>query len=171
MNAKEWKVLFKCLSCFSSPSCLSCLSSLSCLTCLRYFFPEAVAKCLLKWPAWKVFMIVFVWKMEVVHKQVRGCLILHNLQLACFFRKLEVIWTAVRAVLRRSLWMINHESINEWLTDLYSSRAARVAEYNLLSNYNLIIHTIRQQNQDTKGQRVLRMSSVTLVGLPCHPLI
>ena len=35
-------------------------------------------------------LVVFVRKLEVVHKQVRSCLISYNLQLACV-RKLEVI--------------------------------------------------------------------------------
>ena len=50
--------------------------------------------------------------------------------------------------------------------DLCRYRAARAAKNNLLSDYNLTILTIRQQNKDTKGQRVVRMSSVTLGGLP-----
>ena len=38
--------------------------------------------------------IAFVGKLEVVHKEVEGCLISYNLQLACI-RKLEVIWPLV----------------------------------------------------------------------------
>ena len=36
-----------------------------------------------KWPAWKVSMVVFIRKLEVVHKNIGGCLISYNLQLAC----------------------------------------------------------------------------------------
>ena len=72
-------------------SLFSCLSSLSCLTCLWYFSPEEVAKCLLKWPPWKVSSVLFVKKLEVVHKRVGGCLISYNLLVACV-RKLEENW-------------------------------------------------------------------------------
>ena len=43
----------------------------------------------------KVSMVVFVWKLEVVHKKTGGCLISYNLQLACV-KKLEVIWPDAR---------------------------------------------------------------------------
>ena len=79
----SWKVKFKCYSCFF-PS-LPCLSSLSYLTCLWHFSPDVVAKCLPKWPAWKVSLVGFVRKLEVVHKHVGSCLI------SCL-RKLEVNW-------------------------------------------------------------------------------
>ena len=49
-------------------------------------------------------MVEFFRKLVVVQKQVGGCLIPYNLQLACA-RKLKVIWPDVCALLRRSLWM------------------------------------------------------------------
>ena len=61
--------------CPDKTSCLSYRSSLYSLTCLWYFSPERVAK----WLAWKVSVVVlFVMKLEVVHKQVGGCLISYN---------------------------------------------------------------------------------------------
>ena len=51
-------------------------------------------------------------KLEVVHKEVWGCLISYNLQVACV-RKLEVIWPDARSLLRRSLWMMNHYSLTQ----------------------------------------------------------
>ena len=53
--------------------------------------PEVVTKCPIKWPAWKVSMVIFVRKLEVVQKQVRGFMIPYYLQLACVW-KLEIIW-------------------------------------------------------------------------------
>ena len=43
-------------------------------------------------------------KLEVVHKEVGGCLISYNLQLACI-RKLEVIWPDACSLPRRWLWI------------------------------------------------------------------
>ena len=43
----------------------------------------------------KFSMVAFVRKSEFVHKQVGGCLISYNLQLACV-KKLEVIWPCKR---------------------------------------------------------------------------
>ena len=90
------------------------------LSVLSLVFLSRVTKCLPKWPAWKVSMVVFVRKLEVVHKQVGGCLISYEFQLACtyflsiFFliRKLEVIWPDGRTLPRRSLWLMNHEWIS-----------------------------------------------------------
>ena len=50
--------------------------------------------------------------LEVVHKEVGGCLISYNLRLACV-RKLEVIQSDVRAFLRHSLKINYHELMSE----------------------------------------------------------
>ena len=68
------QVYRSCLTCPSCPSCLFCPSFLFCLSSLWYFSPELLAKCLPKWHACNVSMVVFVRKLEVVHKQVAGCL-------------------------------------------------------------------------------------------------
>ena len=68
-------------------SVLYVLFSLSCLTRLRYFSPEVVVRCLPKWPAGKVAMVVFVRKLKVVHKQVGDCLISYNLLIAIFWSR------------------------------------------------------------------------------------
>ena len=65
--------------------------------CSWYFSREVVATCFPKWNAWKVSMVVFVRKLEVVHNQVGGCLISYNLQLACL-RKVGVGWPDTRIV-------------------------------------------------------------------------
>ena len=44
-------------------------------------------------------------KLEVVHKEVGGCLISYNIQLACV-KKLEVIWPVACSLPRRSLKLI-----------------------------------------------------------------
>ena len=59
--------------------------------------------------------IKFVRKLEAVHKEVGGCLISYNLQLACL-TKLEVIWPDARPLLRRSFWIDNGESVSQSLT-------------------------------------------------------
>ena len=69
---------------FKCQLCLSCLSLSPPMTCLKRL-------------------------LEVVHKQVGGCLISYNLQLACV-RKLEFIWPDV--CLLRSLSIINGEWIS-----------------------------------------------------------
>ena len=83
-------------------SILYVLFSLSCQIRLRYFSPEVVVRCLPKWPAWKVSMVVFVRKLNVVHKQVGGCLISYHLQLAClrtvmFWWRTERVWNVNKA--------------------------------------------------------------------------
>ena len=50
--------------------------------------------------------------LEVVHKEVGGCLMSYNLRLACA-RKLEVIQSDVRAFLRHSLKINYHELMSE----------------------------------------------------------
>ena len=65
------------------------VAQITCSTSLGYFCPEEVAKCLLKWPAWKVSLVEFVRRLETVYKQDGGSVISYNLHLACI-RKLEV---------------------------------------------------------------------------------
>ena len=86
---------------------------MSCLTCVslwRYLPNVSPNK-----PSWKVSaMVVFFSKLEVIHKQVEGRLILYNPQLSCL-RKLEVIWPDFRILLRHpELWMVS-----VWPSHLY----------------------------------------------------
>ena len=77
---------------------VSDLPCLSCLTCIWYFSPEVITKCLHKWPVWKASTVLLLRELEVVHKQIGGCLISYNLRLACL-RKLEVVHKKVRGYL------------------------------------------------------------------------
>ena len=100
-----WKVKFECLF------CLSCLSCLSCPWPPCAFWPP--------WPMTTMDMttITTTRKLEVERKEVGGCLVSYNLQLA-YLRKLEVIWPDRRALSRRLLWMMNGELMNEWMTNV-----------------------------------------------------
>jgi len=77
------------------------------------------------WPTWSpwpltmatMMTLVTVRKLEVVHKEVGGRLISYNLQLSCV-RKLEVVWPDVRTLPRRSLWMMNHNSLTQSISRL-----------------------------------------------------
>ena len=101
-------------------------------------------------------------KLEVVHKEVGGCLISYILQLACV-RKLEVIWPDARALPRQPLWMMNGESVNP----SYRYRAARAAK-------NLLPSSPQCQFEKSQIQRlrqhvvsaILGARSLTL--LHCH---
>ena len=44
----------------------------------------------------KVSMVVFVWKLDVEHKQVGGCMISYNLQLACVYKEIGGYFKNVR---------------------------------------------------------------------------
>ena len=43
-------------------------------------------------------MVVFVWKLEVEHKQVGGCMISYNLQLACVYKEVACVYKEVACV-------------------------------------------------------------------------
>ena len=51
-------------------------------------------------------------KLEIVQKEVGGCLISYNVRLACV-RKLEVIWSDVRVLPRGLLRIDYHELMSE----------------------------------------------------------
>ena len=96
--------------------CLFCLSRLSCLS---YPWPPWPF-----WPPWPMITmtlttIMTLRKLEVERKEVGGCLVSYNLQLA-YSRKLEVIWPdrPAPALPRWSLWMMNGELMNEWMTNV-----------------------------------------------------
>ena len=81
-----------------------------------------------------VAMVIKVAMVMVVNgriwKEVGGCLISYNLQLACV-RKLEVIWPNARALPRRSLWMMNHEWLTHTVTYIWRYRPALAAKMSL----------------------------------------
>ena len=69
-------------------------------------------------------------KLEALNKEVGGCLIWYNLQLACV-RQLEVIWPDARTLPHRSLWII---IINEWLSPIWRYSAALAAKNGRYAN-------------------------------------
>ena len=103
----SWKVKSKCQSCFSRPCCLLCLSSplsvvfLSRGSCQLFLHITCLKS--------RNGLVVFVRNLEVVHKQVRSCLISYNLQL----RKLEVIWPNPRIAASIPLKRPNSELLKE----------------------------------------------------------
>ena len=118
------EIKFKCQSGFSFLSCLFCLSCLtcrSCLTCLWYFSSDRDSCQMFPKITYSKSLNVRI--VEVVHKQVGGCLILYNLKHA-FVRKLDVIWPDVRVDPSKK------QTVNDWMIKKVRPRhkAARLAK-------------------------------------------
>ena len=107
-----WKVKFKCQSCF--PVCSLCPV---CPVCPVYHlcpvWPicgislQVVAKCLPKWPIWKVSMVIFVRKSEVVWSRITS----------------NLLWSWRLSDQMRAEWQHG-----EWVSPICRCRAARAAK-------------------------------------------